>query len=90
MNYAFIKNNICFNIAVFDDIEIVEEFKIVLKQDGIVDDIPALPEGFGIGDKYEDGVWTKAETIPELPKEPTIEDYLVDLDFRVSLIELGV
>ncbi|NYB73848.1 hypothetical protein HZF24_06810 [Sedimentibacter hydroxybenzoicus DSM 7310] len=28
--------------------------------------------------------------IPEPSKEPTIEDYLVDLDFRVSLIELGV
>lgn len=30
------------------------------------------------------------EPIPEQPKESTIEDYLVDLDFRVSKIELGL
>ena len=26
----------------------------------------------------------------ETPKEPTIDDYLIDLDFRVSKIELGL
>lgn len=30
------------------------------------------------------------EPIPEQPKEPTVEDYLIDLDFRVSMIELGL
>lgn len=28
--------------------------------------------------------------IPELPTEPSIEDYLIDLDFRMSKIELGL
>ncbi len=26
----------------------------------------------------------------ELPKESTVEDYLIDLDFRISKIELGL
>lgn len=30
------------------------------------------------------------EPIPEQPKEITVEDYLIDLDFRVSKIELGL
>lgn len=33
------------------------------------------------------------EPIPETPKTPkeaTVEEYLIDLDFRVSLIELGL
>jgi len=38
--------------------------------------------------------WEKTEIeyepIPERPKEPTEEDYLIDLDFRVSKIELGL
>ena len=31
----------------------------------------------------------KSETEPE-PPEPTIEEYLIDLDFRLSMIELGL
>lgn len=35
---------------------------------------------------------TKAEIEEEKnkPKEPTIEEYLIDLDFRLSMIELGL
>lgn len=47
--------------------------------------------------KIENGkvvAWEKIiieyEPIPEQPKEPTTEDYLIDLDFRVSKIELGL
>lgn len=33
--------------------------------------------------------WKASQTPPEEP-EPTIEEYLVDLDYRLSLTELGV
>lgn len=39
---------------------------------------------------YNNGEW--AAPVPEIPSEPDppIETYLLDLDFRLSLIELGV
>ena len=33
---------------------------------------------------------TPTERPPEPPPEPTLDDYMLDLDFRVSMIELGV
>jgi len=66
MRYAFIKNNICINIVIFDDIEKVEVFKETL--DGIVDDIVLLEKGYGIGDKYENGIWEKQEPMIEKEK----------------------
>jgi len=85
MDYAFIKDNVCINVAVFDSHDNAIDFK----QYTDCDDVVELQEGFGIRDKYEDGVWVK--TMPVEPiKEPTTEDYLIDLDFRVSKIELGL
>lgn len=85
MDYAFIKDNICINVAVFDSHDDAMSFKQFVDCDDI---IPA-EEGFGVGDKYEDGIWTK--TMPVEPiKEATTENYLIDLDFRVSKIELGL
>jgi len=42
--------------------------------------------------KYENGVWSTEKYLPlEPPPEPTInmEDYLLDLEFRLTMIELG-
>jgi len=67
MNYAFVKDNVCINIAVFDSYDDVVE----IKPFSDCDDIIPAEDGFGIGDKYENGVWIKAEPIPEPPKELT-------------------
>lgn len=79
------KDNICVNVAVLNSQEDATSFK----QFADCDDIIPAEDGFGIGDRYGDGIWTK--TMPVEPiKEPTTEDYFIDLDFRVSKIELGL
>lgn len=43
--------------------------------------------------KYENGQWSEEKFYPPVPEpepKPAIEDFLLDLDFRLSLIELGV
>lgn len=87
MDYAFIKNKICVNVAVFHSHNNAMNFK----QFSDCDNIISVKDGFGIGDKYESGEWTKIEQPPIEPlQEPTVEDYLIELDFRVSKIELGL
>ena len=48
MRYAVIQDHVCVNIVVSDETFATER--------GLV----ALPDGFGIGDRYIDGVWQKA------------------------------
>lgn len=70
MIYAFIKDNICINIAVFDSEDEIETFKL------LCDDIVEIQESFGIGDGYKDGVWTKTVTtlnLDELKQEKTTQ-----------------
>lgn len=57
MNYAIIENNICTNIIVAD-----QEFADKI---GAVE----LADGYGIGDIYIDGVWSKTEPIPPTEEE---------------------
>lgn len=90
MRYAFIKDNTCVNIGIFDNVNIVSEFEVIMIHNGAVDEILLLPDGFRIGDKYENDVWIKTEQLSQEQKQLTVEDYLIDLDFRVSLIELGL
>lgn len=59
MNFGIIKNNVCINIAVFDNKEKAEAFKEVVKCDNSLDDIVEIQENFGIGDTYKNGSWTK-------------------------------
>lgn len=90
--YACIKNTKCINIIVLNSDS--EEFKSFIENlifIGEAEEVVLLEDGFGIGDKYENKIWSKAE-LPTLaePKEPAIENYLIDLDFRISKIELGL
>ncbi len=48
MRYAVITDHVCVNIVIADE--------AFAGQMGFV----ALPDGFGIGDRYADGVWHKA------------------------------
>ncbi len=72
MNYAFIKNNICGNVAVFDS----QEDAINFKQFADCDDITPAEDGFGIGDIYEGGIWTKTEHQQTNVNAPTVEERL--------------
>lgn len=66
MKFAFIKNSTCINIVVFDSVEVANSFKQILSGD--IDDIVLLEEGYGIGDKYENGIWEKQEPMIEKEK----------------------
>lgn len=83
MNYAFIKNNICYNIVVFDDSEVAEAFEAYLKEDGLVDEIVILANGFGIGDSYLNGIWIKKQPIAE---PPTAEERIAALESAISFL----
>lgn len=60
MDFALIKNNKCVNIIELDEKKEIEyvEFKEKLKNDGIIDDLVILEHGFGIGDSFENGIWS--------------------------------
>ncbi len=82
MNYAFIKNNICINVVVFETEDKANSFKTTMKRDGLVDDIIICPDGFGIGDTYTNGDWTKVNQIPI----PTIEERLKATEKAINSI----
>lgn len=44
-----------------------------------------------VNDKWIEGATQEEiDAINNQPKEPTSDDYLIDLDFRISMIELGL
>lgn len=78
MNYAFIKNTHCVNIVVFESEEQADTFKETLIRDKIIDNLVKLEDDsqFGIGDKYEDGKWSKVVleiNLDELKAKKVIE-----------------
>jgi len=89
MRYALIKNNICINIAVFDEDAPMESYREIFRHDGICDDIVLIPEGFEIGDTYQNGEWSKQ--IPTPPEEPDIEpDNTPTTEERISALEMAM
>lgn len=75
MDFAFIKDTKCINIAVFESQEVVNELYDVLIGDN--DYIVPRKEGFGIGDIYDKGVWIKNEAqLLELPNDTSTLDEL--------------
>ena len=82
---AQIENGICVNVIAFDDSATAADYELF----GAVE----LPEGYGIGDSYNGSEWTKApqpEPTPEPAQEPTTDEILLDLDYRVTCLELGL
>ena len=84
---AVVENGICVNVAVFaDDADLVDF--------GAVE----IPDGYGIGDLFDGSSWTKApepEPAPEPAPEPVdkfaeIEEAYIDMDFRLTCLELGL
>nr|DAL98413.1 MAG TPA: hypothetical protein [Caudoviricetes sp.] len=93
MRYAFIKENTCVNIAVFDGPEQANAFKEVFVRDGFIDDLVLMEDEsqFGIGDNYENGIWIKQEYEQEvIPQQPTeTEQRLIDLEMAMAAIMGG-
>lgn len=59
MNIAILKDGICIDVALCDNLEAAQE----LFDSGAwpdADDVQILPEGYGVGDSYIGGIWTKA------------------------------
>lgn len=67
MRYAIIKNNICVNVIVAEP-DFATEIGAV-----------SIPDGFGIGDIYKDGEWSKA---PEPEPQPS-----GDTESRLTALE---
>jgi len=83
MIVAVIKDNVCVNTVVFEDLKTAQEFL-----DGGVwpeaDSVEELPDGYGIGDKIIDGEWVKdeleiIEPEPEPEPEPNLEPTAKDI-----------
>ncbi len=72
MDYPLIKDNVCVNVAVFDSHDNAIDFK----QYADCDDIIPIEDGFGIGDRFEYGIWTKTEHQQTNIDVPTIEERL--------------
>lgn len=87
MKYAFIKNNKCFNIVVFNDIATIETFKAILIANGTADDIVPLEDGYGIGDLFNNGNWSKQEQ--QEAQTPSIDDRLTAIEEALLFITLG-
>lgn len=79
-----------------------EEELIALSELGVFPDhalfVPC-PEGYSLGDLYEEGTFRKADgtepsVFPEPAPVPTLEDDLmamaIDHEYRLTLLELGV
>lgn len=71
MNFGLIKNDVCINAIVLEA-EPSEEEKSALIP-AFCDDVVALRDGFGIGDRYINGAWSKAG--PESPAERRKQAY---------------
>lgn len=90
MKFALIEDNKCINIAVFDEGAPMDSYREIFRHDGICDDIVLVPEGFEIGDIYEDGVWSKGERTPvedvEPDNTPTAEERIAALEMAMSFM----
>lgn len=84
MNYAFIKNGVCINIAIFSSLEDAINLKPFLECDDIIE----LPINYGIGDKYENGLWTRVEHTSEedIQEKQTIEERLTIAEDTINFL----
>jgi len=87
MNYALIKDNICINIAVFEEDAPMDSYRETFRHNGICDDIVEVSEGFWIGDTCENGVWSKPESTPVEEAEP---DNIPTPEERIAALEMAM
>ena len=73
MNIAVIKDGVCVNVCVFQDLKTAQSFLKANVWQGASEVLEA-PDGYGIGDSYADGVWTK------VPSEDVDEPALMTLN----------
>lgn len=73
MDIAVIKNGICINVCVFSDLATARNFLAMNVWPG-ASEVVEVTGGYGIGDSYVNGEWTKA------PSEDADEPALMALD----------
>ena len=90
MNIAILKNNEVVNVTLFSNIETAQYFLAGgVWTDIGADSVEELPDGFGIGDSYKNGVWEKAPA-PEPPEPPTEPETLTNEQLtKLINIKLG-
>ena len=79
MRYAEITNGVCTNITECEDQEFAAEMGWV-----------PLPDGFGIGDSFEGGEWTKTPPADSSDPPPELTPTLDELHDRVTELERQV
>ena len=75
--YCCIKNNVCTNVIVLNDN--VDDFIKVLKIDYLI----PHEDGFGIGDNYTNGTWSKEIPASQLP---TVEERLAIAEDTINFL----
>ncbi|MDL2288889.1 hypothetical protein LJC32_05910 [Oscillospiraceae bacterium OttesenSCG-928-F05] len=83
MTYAIIQNGVCQNI-----IEADADFAADYAQ-SLACEAAELPERFGIGSLYQDGAWSAPEAQEGNPVTD-LEVLVIDLEYRMTLMELGL
>jgi len=82
MNIGVLKKGEVINVTVFADIETAQDFlKSEVWEDA--DAVHAIPDGFGIGDRFEDGEWIARvippEQVPPKPLHEAIAEKLAEI-----------
>ena len=78
MKYGIIKNERCVNVIMAS-----ADFAASI---GAVE----VPAGFGIDDFFDGQTWSKSEPEPVVDVQADTDAMLVDHEFRLTLLELGV
>lgn len=66
MNIAVIKSGVVVDVAQFVDVQTAQSF-LDLGVWSNAESVIELPEGYGIGDSYENSVWTKVKKADVMP-----------------------
>lgn len=72
MIFACLKNNMCMDTFVSANVEILKDIMEVSSYLQQYDNVTPCPDGYGIGDMYNDGIWNKTEKIQELSIEARV------------------
>lgn len=90
MNIAVIKDGVCVNVCVFQDLKTAQSFLKANVWPG-ASEVLETPDGYGIGDSYADGAWTKApserpEPVEPVEPEPTLSERLTAAEKQNKLL----
>lgn len=101
--FSLINEDVIQNIIVCDDYTVANDLaRLTYGEDAIAVDTTLYP--VSIGDKFVDSRFYQQDGVTEIPRNPTeaeeiarinsenfmLTEYIIDLDYRMSLKEMGV